>query len=266
MKKLIALVLTVVFVLGLGACAAKEQAHAAHTPKPGRENVTEPENEGSAAAADGTDAADESADKSEIPGATRHVVDIWDRTIGEEIACDTALEKFWEDETTEYYFGCIKSQYIIVMDNTARTVDVVTALKEGLITVETLDDYGIGYFAAPKDYAAFAERIVGALQNEIVFAEEDVLTFFNGVLESIDIKSAETAEQLFRCIRNCRDVADMTGAALAPMALPIQINGRGVGTFDCIYADDPETGRFYCIVFAEEDVAAFRAYVMELEN
>lgn len=266
MKKLLVWVLTVAFALGLGACAAKEQAHAAHTPEPGRENVAKQENEGSAAAADGTDAADESADKSEIPGATRHVVDIWDRTKEEELVCASAEEKFWEDETTEYYFGCIKSQYIIVMDNTARTVDVVTALKEGLITVETLDRYGIGYFAAPKDYAAFAERIIGALESEIVFAEEDVLTFFNGVLESIDIKAEETAEMLFQCIRNCRDIADMTGAALAPMALPIQINGQGIGTFDCIYTEEPETGRLFCVVFSEEDAAAFRAYVMELEN
>ena len=64
--------------------------------------------------------------------------------------CAEAEEKFWEDETTEYYFSCIKSHYIIVMDNTGRTVDVVTALNEGLITIETLDNYGIEYYAVPK--------------------------------------------------------------------------------------------------------------------
>lgn len=87
---------------------------------------------------------------SEIPGGTVHVVDIWDRTKTEQIACDTALEKFWEDETNEYYFECIKSQYIIVMDSTGGTVDVVTALEEGLITIETLDSYGIKYDTKPK--------------------------------------------------------------------------------------------------------------------
>ena len=89
-------------------------------------------------------------DLSEIPGGTTHVVDIWDRTKTEQIACDTALEKFWEDETNEYYFACIKSQYIIVMDSTGKTVDVVTALNEGLITIETLDSYGIKYDTRPK--------------------------------------------------------------------------------------------------------------------
>ena len=69
---------------------------------------------------------------------------------------------------------------------------------------------------------------------------------------------------LFGCIRNCRDIADMSGAALEPMALPIQINGRGVGTFDCIYTNEPETGRLYCIVFSPEDAAALRAHVMAL--
>ena len=87
---------------------------------------------------------------SQIPGASRHVVEITDRTLTEQIACDTALEKFWEDDRAEYYFPCVKSQYILVMDNTGRNVDVVTALKEGLITVETLDYYGIGYITKQK--------------------------------------------------------------------------------------------------------------------
>lgn len=89
-------------------------------------------------------------DLSEIPGGTTHVVDIWDRTKTESILCGSALEKFWEDETNEYYFACIKSQYIIVMDSTGKTVDVVTALNEGLITIETLDSYGIKYDTRPK--------------------------------------------------------------------------------------------------------------------
>ena len=93
---------------------------------------------------------DTTQDLSEVPGAVVHVVDIWDRTKEEHLDCDDALEKFWEDDTTEYYFGCIKSQYIMVMDSTGRTVDIVTALNEGLVTIETLDCYGITYYAEPK--------------------------------------------------------------------------------------------------------------------
>ena len=93
---------------------------------------------------------DTTQDLSQVPGAVVHVVDIWDRTKEEHLDCDDALEKFWEDDTTEYYFGCIKSQYIMVMDSTGRTVDIVTALNEGLVTVETLDSYGITYYTEPK--------------------------------------------------------------------------------------------------------------------
>ena len=94
--------------------------------------------------------ADKLQNANEIPGAVVHVVDIWDRTKTEELICSSAEEKFWEDDKAEYYFGCIKSHYIMVMDSTGRTVDVVTALEEGLITIETLGYYGIAYGTMPK--------------------------------------------------------------------------------------------------------------------
>lgn len=86
----------------------------------------------------------------DIPGATTFIVDIWDRTKEEQLDCADAIEIFYEDETAEYYFSCIKSHYVMVMDNTGRTVDIVTALNEGLATIADLDYYGIDYFTAPK--------------------------------------------------------------------------------------------------------------------
>lgn len=85
-----------------------------------------------------------------IPGATTFIVDIWDRADEEQLPCDEALEKFYEDETNEYYFSCIKSHYIMVLDNTGRIVDIVTALNEGLATVADLDHYSIEYYTEPK--------------------------------------------------------------------------------------------------------------------
>ncbi|MBQ9858920.1 MAG: hypothetical protein IJO77_07970 [Oscillospiraceae bacterium] len=61
-------------------------------------------------------------DLSEIPGAVLQVVDIYDRAEEKQLPCDEALELFYEDETNEYYFSCIKSHYIMVMDSTGRTV------------------------------------------------------------------------------------------------------------------------------------------------
>lgn len=86
----------------------------------------------------------------EIPGATTFLVDIWDRTKEEQLDCADAIEKFYEDDTNEYYFSCVKSHYIIVMDNTGRTVDIVTALHEGLATIADLDSHGIAYYREPK--------------------------------------------------------------------------------------------------------------------
>ena len=138
MKYLIALVLSVVCMLGLIGCsntANEKPTDTIETTAPTTTTNTTVE---------------QTENIGEIPGGTTHVVDIWDQTTREQIACASALEKFWEDETNEYYFGCIKSHYIMVMDSTGRIVDVVTALEEGLINIETLDSYGIKYDTKPK--------------------------------------------------------------------------------------------------------------------
>ncbi len=87
---------------------------------------------------------------SEIPGYTLHVVDIIDTTKQEQCDCAGTIEKFYEDELNEYYFDCIKSDYIMVMDNTGGTTGVVSALNEGFITIDSLDYYGIEYLTVPK--------------------------------------------------------------------------------------------------------------------
>ena len=151
MKKMIALVFVLTFALCLFGCAATRETGKMQEINTEQRNVSENKEGTSTETTDTLDNAEgETEDLSEIPGGTTHVVDIWDRTKTEQIACDTAEEKFWEDETNEYYFSCIKSQYIIVMDSTGKTVDVVTALNEGLIIIETLDSYGIVYYTKPK--------------------------------------------------------------------------------------------------------------------
>ena len=118
---------------------------------------------------------------SEIPGGTTHVIDIWDQTTREQITCASALEKFWEDETNEYYFACIKSDYVMVMDSTGRIIDVVTALEEGLITVEDLDTYCIGYAAKPKSSDTTTEEVTNnqELPLTIVSNEKTIIPYFH---------------------------------------------------------------------------------------
>ncbi len=118
----------------------------------------------------------------------------------------------------------------------------------------------------PEIKEFFIEGVIRQLQNEINFGDSDILKFSNGHLESIDIKTQETAEVLFHCIRNCIRITDLTDVSLEPMALPILVNGRGAGTFEMFFATYQETGQFICISFAPEDSARFQDYVMELQK
>ena len=117
----------------------------------------------------------------------------------------------------------------------------------------------------PEVKEAFSEGVIRQLQNEIVLGNQDVVTFSNDHLETIDIKTQETVEMLFSCIRNCVQITDLTDANLTPMALPIEINGRESGTFDMFFATYQETGQFICISFSPEDSESFYKYVMALQ-
>ena len=119
---------------------------------------------------------------------------------------------------------------------------------------------------AVMDQREITEWLIAKLKSEITFEDNDILTFSNGQLYSIDIKSEETAEMLFQCIGNCRSVTDLTGAALSPEHLPILINGREIGTFEHVYSDYPETEQFFSFNFTKEDSVAFYEYVIALED
>ncbi len=149
MKKLTALVLTALFlvlvcVLSLVGCSQQQNTSEENS----NEQINSEPNESSVSS---TQINSEPNEPNESSQASVYVVEIWDRSIREGLAVATAEEKFWEDETNEYYFPNIISHHVMVEDNTGRTVDVKTALEEGLITVEDLDTYGIGYFAEPKN-------------------------------------------------------------------------------------------------------------------
>ena len=62
----------------------------------------------------------------------------------------------------------------MVMDNTGRTVDVVSALREGLITIIDLDHYGIEYFTNPKDSGGTVELPDNAGPGDVI---DDVQLF-----------------------------------------------------------------------------------------
>lgn len=117
----------------------------------------------------------------------------------------------------------------------------------------------------PEVKESFSEGVIRQLQNEIDFGEKDILTFSSGTLESIDIKTQETAEMLFECIRNCVQITDLTDVSIEPMALPIKINGLDTGTFEVFFTIYQETGQFICISFSTDDSERFYNYVVGLQ-
>lgn len=138
MKKLIALLLTLTCVLGLVGCATEEHENDTSSMQ---ESIADNKDELSTEATE---------DLSEIPGGTRFIIEIRDRTEEEELVCTEAEELFYEDETTEYYFNVIKSHYIIVTYNNGNSEDIVTALNAGRATIADLDEFGIEYHTEPK--------------------------------------------------------------------------------------------------------------------
>ena len=75
---------------------------------------------------------------------------IQDRAEEENLPCDDALEKFYEDASNEYYFSAVKSQYVVVIYSDGSSEDIVTALNAGRVTIGDLDEFGIRYYINPK--------------------------------------------------------------------------------------------------------------------
>lgn len=141
MKRIIALLLILICVLGLVGCAAGFEVDAENRMA-GRESIKD----------NTTDLPTETTnDVREIHDTTPFVVEIYDRTCDEPLVCAEATELFYEDETTYYWFNVIKSQYIIVTYSDGETDDVKTAFNAGRITIADLDRFGIEYTTELKN-------------------------------------------------------------------------------------------------------------------
>lgn len=80
-----------------------------------------------------------------------NVIDIVDKTKSiENFFCAEALEQFFEDEKYEYYYNCIKSEYVIVKYENGLEETVTKALKKSIIKISDLDTYGIKYIKMEK--------------------------------------------------------------------------------------------------------------------
>ena len=141
MKKLIALLLILTCVLGMVGCSTEEHKNKTHNTNTTQESI-----------ADNKDivSTETTEDLSEIPGGTRFIIEIRDRSEEEQLPCAEAEELFYEDETNRYYFNVIKSHYIMVVYNDGNSEDIVTALNAGRATIADLNEFGIEYHIEPK--------------------------------------------------------------------------------------------------------------------
>ena len=85
------------------------------------------------------------------PPEVLEVLEIQDSTkTNNQFICATALEKIFEDSENEYYFNCIKSQYITVKYSNGYEENIKSALTNGNIAIKDLDRFNIGYITQKK--------------------------------------------------------------------------------------------------------------------
>jgi len=68
----------------------------------------------------------------------------------EDLACDDALEYFYEDENYTYYWSCIKNKYMIVKYKDGSKELISEALKQGHIDIQVLGKFDISYHREEK--------------------------------------------------------------------------------------------------------------------
>lgn len=68
----------------------------------------------------------------------------------EDFSCDTALEKFYEDDKYVYYWNCIKNNYMLVRYDDGDEETISEALKQKHIDINILDKFNINYIKEEK--------------------------------------------------------------------------------------------------------------------
>lgn len=86
-----------------------------------------------------------------VQKSDKKVQRIVDKTIEiADFACAQALEEFYEDETSIYYYSCMKGSYMIVEYTDGTEETIAAALANGSITINDLDNYDIKYHVSEK--------------------------------------------------------------------------------------------------------------------
>lgn len=100
------------------------------------------------------------------------IVNIVDRTQHEDIAVDTALEMFYEDEIAEYYFSGMMSEYILAEYENGSRKTIKEALEIGDITIEDLDRFNVNYIVEAKSKTLEGHHAISSILDDL--ADDEV--------------------------------------------------------------------------------------------
>lgn len=161
MKRLIAFIFVLTFLLSFGGCGNTKDrkkditANPADTAFPIAESPTDgysgeanKEIDASEDPAAAVPPVTEASGSGTPVGAAKEIESITDNTPSAELPC--VEEPFFEDASYTYLFGYPISRYVIVKYTDGSTENVKVALKNGHIQITDLDQYNISYFAEPK--------------------------------------------------------------------------------------------------------------------
>ncbi len=73
-----------------------------------------------------------------------------EKIVDNSLDCDTALEKIYEDESFEYYFPCIKGEWVEVIYSNGEKENVIDALENNHIEIADLIRFDIYYIQQEK--------------------------------------------------------------------------------------------------------------------
>ena len=102
--------------------------------------------------------------------------EITDPTKDPNFSYDAAVEKFYEDDNNEYFFGGIYSKHVIVQYADGSEEDISAALYSGRASISDLDRFDIRYWTEPKK-SSLEDAISKAILEHYASDEPDGLIY-----------------------------------------------------------------------------------------
>ncbi len=119
--------------------------------------------------------------------------------------------------------------------------------------------------AYPRVRKAYSEGIISQIQSEINYGDKDIVKIANGEFSYLSIRTQETAEMLYRCIRNCKYIEDATYDSCKPLCPRIEVSENCYGDLHWLYVNYQKTGQTIHFCFEDEDAQALYKYIMLLQ-